>query len=82
MFVQTADRLRLAPDELVMVGDHLYSDIAGALDSGYRHGFLLARPGGFFNFDVDLFAELSGPGRRFTAITSLRDLLRHLPELR
>ena len=81
-FLEAAARLRLAPDELVMAGDHLYGDIAGALDAGYRHGFLVVRRGGFFNFDVDIFEELTGLGRRFTVITSLRDTLRHLKESR
>jgi FMN phosphatase YigB (HAD superfamily) len=79
-FLHVAKRLKLAPNELVMAGDNLYDDIGGALDSGYRHGFLVNRPGGFFNFDLGLFEELAGRGRKFTTISNLRDLLRHLGE--
>jgi HAD superfamily hydrolase (TIGR01509 family) len=81
-FQQVAGRLTAAPEELVMVGDNFCDDIDGALNAGYRHGFLVARSGGFFNFDLGLFEELSGPDRKFTVITCLRDILRHLKEVR
>ncbi len=77
-FVEIARRLKLAPEQLVMAGDHLYSDIGGALGSGYAHGFFIQRPGGFFNFDVGIFAEVCGGGEKFTVITSLREMLPHL----
>jgi HAD superfamily hydrolase (TIGR01549 family) len=81
-FLEMARRLNLSPDEMVMVGDNLYTDIAGALRCGYRHGFLITRPGGFFNFDTDIFKEVSGLENGITTITSLRDTLRYLEELR
>ncbi len=81
-FREVASRLKLVPNELVMVGDHLYGDIGGALNAGYRHGFLILRPGGFFNFDVGIHKELFESDLSFTIMTSLRDLLRHLKEIR
>ena len=81
-FLQVASRLKTKPEEMVMVGDNLYDDIEGALNSGYRHGFFMARSGGFFNFDTHIFGELSGSDRKFTVITSLRDILRYLKEIR
>jgi HAD superfamily hydrolase (TIGR01509 family) len=77
-FRHVAGRLKLPPNTLVMVGDHLYTDIVAALQSGYRHGFFLTRPGGFLNFDLGVFEEVSGSERRFTVIPSLRDTLRYL----
>jgi FMN phosphatase YigB (HAD superfamily) len=81
-FVEIARRLKLAPEQLVMTGDHLYSDIGGALGAGYAHGFFIQRAGGFFNFDVGIFAEVCGGGEKLTVITSLREMLHHLAATR
>ena len=77
-FTEVAARLGVPPRELVMIGDHLYRDVAGALKAGYRHAFLMVREGGFFNFDVEIGQELAGIEQRFTRISQLRDLLRYL----
>ena len=73
-----ASQLKLSPGKLVMVGDHLYGDIGGALNSGYGHAFFITRPGGFHNFDPGIFAEVSGCTDDFTTIQRLGDVLRHL----
>lgn len=73
-----AFHLNLDLNDLVMVGDNLFRDIQGALDSGFKHAFHIQRPGGLFNFNHDL-ASMIMPMDGCTSITNLRELLRHLP---
>lgn len=77
-FLEASARLKLSPNELVMVGDNLYSDIEAALRSGYRHSFFIQRQGGFYNFDFGVFEKLTSFGKCVTKISSLRDVLRYL----
>ena len=62
-FDTAAERLCLAPDQLVMVGDHLFRDTLGALDAGYAHAFHIQRAGGFFSFDLAQCWPLLPTGR-------------------
>lgn len=79
LFQYVASEMGVAVDDLVMVGDNLYRDIQGALDSGYRHGFLIQREGGFHNFDLDTFSQIGGEPSRFTRIQDLKQLFWYLP---
>ncbi len=78
-FETAAQRLGLPPDQLVMVGDHLYRDLVGALDSGYRHAFRVRRDGGFFNFSEEVAAGLV-PARHISTLDGLGPLHWHLTE--
>lgn len=77
-FDEIARRIQLKPDELVMVGDNLFRDIAGALQQGFSHAFLTQRPGTFFNFNPALAEGCVEPAR-YTVIHTLTELLWHLP---
>ena len=72
-FAAAAQGLGLRPDQVVMVGDHLFRDSLGALDAGYAHAFHLQRAGAFFNFDLALCRPML-PAGRFTALTGLHEL--------
>ena len=77
-FAAMAAALDLPPAALAMVGDNPYRDGLGALAAGYGVAYVVARPGGFYNFDPDLVAALpGGPGLRFTS--SLREVAASLP---
>jgi HAD superfamily hydrolase (TIGR01509 family) len=76
-FDAVASRLGLAPDALVMVGDHLYRDALGALDAGFAHAFVVQRAGAFFNFDLDIAAPCV-PAGRLSTLSSLTELHWHL----
>lgn len=80
-FAAAAQALDLQPDELLMVGDHLFRDAAGAVDAGFRHAFRIRRDGGFFNFN-DAVAGLLLPAERISTIEGLTELHWHLPGLR
>jgi len=72
-FAAAAQQLDLRPDELVMVGDHIFRDTIGALDAGYAHAFHIQRAGGFFNFDLALCSPLLLAGR-WTRLNTLHEL--------
>ena len=72
-FDTAAERLSLAPEQLVMVGDHLFRDTLGALEAGYAHAFHLQRAGGFFNFDLALCRPLL-PAGRWSLLDALHEL--------
>ncbi len=40
LFVSMAERLRLAPRQILHVGDHVTTDVAGAIHNGYRSAWL------------------------------------------
>lgn len=66
------------PERAVMVGDHLFRDIRGALDAGLGHAFFLSRPGSFYNFDPSLSSEFL-PADRWTRLQGLVELNWYLP---
>ncbi len=72
-FEAVAQRMGLAPQQLVMVGDHVFRDSLGALDAGFAHAFHVHRQGGFFNFDLQLCRNVM-PTARFTALSGLHEL--------
>lgn len=74
-FLEVAKLLSLPVHSLAMIGDNLYKDIAGSLDSGYRLAFWLNRRGTFFNFDEKLFNTLTDNKYDFVEIFNLRNLL-------
>ncbi len=78
-FAAVAQRLGLAAEQLVMVGDHVFRDSIGALDAGYAHAFHLQRAGAFFNFDMSLCQPLL-PAGRFTCLAGLHELNWYLTE--
>lgn len=77
-FQEIARRLQLEPDDLVMVGDNLFRDSWGALDSGFKHAFHIQRPGSFFNFSQKLAVQVMSM-TRCTVVQDLRELFWHLP---
>lgn len=77
-FAAMADALALPAAALVMVGDNPYRDGLGALAAGYAAAFVLARPGGFFNFDPAL-AEIVPGGDRLRFLATLREVAAALP---
>ena len=77
-FHAAAVQLDLAPEQLVMVGDHLFRDSLGALNAGYAHAFHIQRAGAFFNFDLALCAPLL-PAGRLTVLQALTELDALLP---
>jgi HAD superfamily hydrolase (TIGR01549 family) len=79
VFEAAARALDLAPDALVMVGDHLYRDSLGALEAGFAHAFHIQRAGAFFHFDTEL-ARPWLPEGRWTVLHSLPELAWHLDE--
>jgi FMN phosphatase YigB (HAD superfamily) len=74
-FDEMAARLGVPKDRLVMVGDNPYRDVWGALQAGWQAGYLVRRPGAFFNFDTDLFRTVAGDTASFRVLSSLTDLL-------
>ena len=72
-FASAAEGLGLRPEQVVMVGDHLFRDSLGSLEAGYAHAFHLQRDGAFFNFDLTLCRPLL-PVDRLTALTGLQEL--------
>lgn len=76
-FDQVARRLALEPRRLAMVGDNPYRDVAGALAAGYGVAYQVRRPGTFFNFDPDLFGDVTARAR-YRVIEGVQPLLRHL----
>jgi FMN phosphatase YigB (HAD superfamily) len=56
-FVRAADELCLDRARLMMVGDNLHRDIAGALRCGYGWAAWMKRQSSFFGFNFDLFAQ-------------------------
>jgi FMN phosphatase YigB (HAD superfamily) len=77
-FREIAERLRQQPGDLIMVGDNLFRDSRGALDSGFQHAFHIQRPGSFFNFSQELAAQVM-PMTGCTVVHDLRELFWHLP---
>lgn len=80
-FTAVAHALQLPGERLVMVGDHLYRDAVGALQSGYRHAFLIQRAGGLFNFQPDLATRAGVELTRLGLLHSLTELLWYIPGL-
>ena len=78
-FEEVARRLSVAPEQLVMVGDHLYRDVQGALAAGCLHAFLVQRPGACLNIDVDLFRRLHPDMRSFSLVAGVQEILGYLP---
>lgn len=77
VFKTVAKLLKTPARSLAMVGDNLYRDIGGALDSGYGIAFWLCRRGTFFNFEEELFNKFSEDKYKFIKIQNLRNLLRN-----
>jgi HAD superfamily hydrolase (TIGR01549 family) len=76
VFDKVAERLGIQPKTLIMVGDHLYRDIVGALEANYGFAYWLVRDGTFFNFEEKLCDRLlEGKYSQFKKIDNLRDLL-------
>lgn len=75
VFKMVAKLLKTPAKSLAMVGDNLYRDIGGALDSGYGIAFWLCRRGTFFNFEEELFNKFSEDKYKFFKIQNLKDLL-------
>lgn len=78
-FELMAERLDLAPDQLIMVGDNLYRDVLGALSADYNCAVWLDRKASFFNFDQTLFSEsypeFSDSYYRVSTLTELSEML-------
>ncbi len=77
-FAAMATAFGLPPSALAMVGDNPYRDGLGALTAGYGAGYVVARPGTFFNFDRDLVGALPD-GHRLRFVSSLREVAARLP---
>ena len=80
IFAEVATQLGIPPEKLVMVGDNLYRDIAGALEAGYLHTFLVRRAGVFLNSNAEVFREVFPEYIHCTQITGLFPLLRFIGE--
>jgi FMN phosphatase YigB (HAD superfamily) len=80
-FAAVADAMGLPPEALAMVGDNPYRDGLGALAAGFGAAYVVARPGGFFNFDPRLAATLPG-GDRLRFVPTLRAVAGRLPVAR
>lgn len=77
-FAAAAEALGIQRDQLVMVGDNLFRDAEGALQAGYRHAFLIQRPGAFFNFNPSLAARAGVDMHACTLLSGLHELMWHL----
>ncbi len=75
VFNEAARLLKIPVNNLIMVGDHLYKDIVGALEANYRTAYWLVRNGIFLNFEQRLFDKLFGERYNFKKINNLRHLL-------
>jgi FMN phosphatase YigB (HAD superfamily) len=74
-FARVAHELCLDPLRLMMVGDNLYRDAAGALRCGYGWAAWLKRPSSFFAFDFNLFTQYCpGEARRTLRLETLSEL--------
>jgi FMN phosphatase YigB (HAD superfamily) len=75
VFKEISKRLDIPEQYLVMVGDNLYKDVIGSLDSGYRTAYWLSREGTFFNFEQKILKRLFKAQYDFIKIRDLRYLL-------
>jgi HAD superfamily hydrolase (TIGR01549 family) len=74
-FARVAHELCLDPSHLIMVGDNLYRDVAGALRCGYGWAAWLKRPSSFFGFNFDLFAQYCpAEARRTLRLETMNEL--------
>jgi HAD superfamily hydrolase (TIGR01549 family) len=78
-FHAVATALNLPTQQLAMIGDNLYRDILGAMESGYGGAFFLRRSGGLLNNDPKIFSELVGKKNTWIQLSSLSDTLTYLP---
>jgi FMN phosphatase YigB (HAD superfamily) len=78
-FDAVSTQLGIPAHNLIMVGDNLYRDIAGALDAGFLFSFCIARKGTFFNFDFTSFNNTFPEyADKYVTIDNLRPLLWYL----
>jgi FMN phosphatase YigB (HAD superfamily) len=77
-FAAIAEALAMPPAALAMVGDNPYGDGLGALSAGFGAAYVVARAGGFYNFDPALASGLAG-GRRLRFVSGLREVASRLP---
>jgi FMN phosphatase YigB (HAD superfamily) len=56
-FHAVAEKLGLAPESLLMVGDNVARDAVGAIAAGYDACLLVCRPGGRFQPNQELLAR-------------------------
>jgi HAD superfamily hydrolase (TIGR01549 family) len=75
VFKEVSRRLNVSEQYLVMVGDNLYKDVIGSLDSGYRTAYWLSREGTFFNFEQKMLERLFKVKYDFIKINNLRYLM-------
>ncbi len=75
-FSSIANQLGLDPSELLMVGDHLYKDVLGALRADFSYAVWVRRVGSFYNFNFERF-QVAHPGllHRIAEIGSLGELV-------
>jgi FMN phosphatase YigB (HAD superfamily) len=73
--------LKVEPTRACMVGNDLFRDVAGALDAGFGHAFLIQRAGSLANPAPALARELIGgefEKMRFSVISGLREVVHAL----
>jgi len=58
----------------VMVGDHYFRDVQGALRAGYRHAFRIHREGAMFNFSDAICSGLESGAKAPTLLQGLHEL--------
>ncbi|MEM6264487.1 MAG: HAD family hydrolase [Bacteroidota bacterium] len=56
-FHGAAKQMGLPEEALIMVGDHLYRDVKGAIDAGYAGACWLNREDGFYRMRNDIFSR-------------------------